>query len=190
MKNDIRKHDFIFFLKCLKKAGTRIDQHYFQLIVAGKEEPIFRERVYCYELYHQLRILLGDVFPYKLDGELDKVGHPIIRPKKPDFIVHVPGTMERNLLVIEVKSIKVKDDLKELRDDLETLQYFLNEANYFRTIMLVYGDGKHDLPESILSTVEEFSKGYEGRIQMVWHQGPGTEPKVILSSTTNNAENE
>jgi len=175
--------DFNRFMECLKKAGVEMDKHYFQLPVAGREEPVFRERVYCYELYHQLRNALGDDFPYKLDGEVDKAGHPIIRPtlgaKKPDFIVHVPGDMNQNLVVIEVKPITVKDNLEALKHDLETLQAFLYKAKYYRAIMLVYGDGNHDLPEFIRSEVNKFSKRCEERILMVWHRGPGEEPKVF-----------
>jgi hypothetical protein len=91
------------------KAIQNIDAHYFQLTVARNDELIYRERVYCYELYHQLRLLLGDDFPYKLDGELDKRGHAIISDgKKPDFVIHVPGEMGQNLVVIEVKTVNVK----------------------------------------------------------------------------------
>lgn len=183
MEDDIRKNDFNRFMGCLENSGERIDQHYFQLPVAGKEEPVFRERVYCYELYHQLRTTLGDGFPYKLDGEVDKNGHPIIRPTlgpwKPDFIVHIPGNMKRNLVVIEVKPITVKDDMSELKRTLEKLQGFLNEAKYYRAIMLVYGDGKHNLPESIRSEVHKFSKRCGERILMVWHCGFRRKPMVV-----------
>ena len=116
--------DFKQFIECLEKAGSRMDRHYFQLEVAGSEESIYRERVYCYELYHQLRCAIGDSFGYKLDGEVDKAGHPIIRqdlgPKKPDFIVHVPREMNRNLVVIEVKPVTVENN--ELARDLEKLK--------------------------------------------------------------------
>ena len=54
----MKKSDFDCFMKCLREAGKRMDAHYFQLPVAGSEEPVFRERVYCYELYHQLRNVL------------------------------------------------------------------------------------------------------------------------------------
>jgi hypothetical protein len=85
-------NDFEVFLKCLYEEGKRtLDPHYFQLPIAGEPDPIFRERVYCYELFHQLRNTLGDDYPYKLDGEVDKIGHPIIKgKKKPDSILHVP----------------------------------------------------------------------------------------------------
>ena len=101
----MKEQDFQQFLKCLMKAIQNIDAHYFKLPVAENGELIYRERVYCYELYHQLRLLLGDDFPYKLHGEVDKANHPIIKDeKKPDFIIHVPGEMKQNLVVIEVKN--------------------------------------------------------------------------------------
>jgi len=99
----MKEKDFQYFMNCLMGVIKNIDAHYFQLPIAGNEEPIYRERVYCYELYHQLRCMLGNGFPYKLNGEVDKNGHPIIRnAKKPDFIIHKPGDMEYNLVVIEI----------------------------------------------------------------------------------------
>lgn len=78
----MKEQDFQYFIKCLMKAIENMDVHYFQLPITGKEEPIYRERVYCYELYHQLRCMLGDCFPYKLNGEVDKSGHLLIRNAK------------------------------------------------------------------------------------------------------------
>ena len=179
-KSETMEGDFNKFMECLKKACAKIDKHYFQLSVAGRKKPVFRERVYCYELYHQLRNALGDDFPYKLYGEVDKSGHPVIRgEKKPDFIVHEPGKMNRNLVVIEVKPITVKDYIGRLVEDLKTLQSFIDEAKYYRAIMLVYGDGKQELPKRIISSVKRFSKRCKGRILMVWHRGPGEEPRII-----------
>ena len=125
-------------------ATGSIEPHYFQLPIAGQEEPSYRERVYCYELYHQLRSLLDrDRFPYFLNGEVDKGGHPLlsndIGPRKPDFIVHVPGGMRRNLAVIEVKPIN--STLNDFREALRSLRSFLERAGYFGAIALVYGSG-------------------------------------------------
>ncbi len=178
----VMEKDFDYFMRCLMKAGAKIEHHYFQLPVAGSEEPMIRERVYCYELYHQLRNALGDDFPYKLDGEVDKEGHPIIRPKlgpkKPDFIVHVPRKMNQNLVVIEVKPVTVKNRINELRKDLKTLRRFIDRARYYRAIMFVYGNGKHDLPESIRSEMESLQEKYGDRILLVWHRRPREKPIV------------
>ena len=115
---DSLKKDFNSFSRCLEKAGEKMeDSHYFQIQFAGSNELKFRERVYCYELYHQLRNILGDEFRYKLDGEVDKEGHPFypkLGPKKPDLIVHVPHDMDWNLAVIEVKPVTVEKRIQQL----------------------------------------------------------------------------
>jgi len=96
------------FLTALAGATARVPKHYFQLPVAGQREPLYRERVYSYELYHQLRVRLDDeglVEHYALSGEIDKGGHPIIRHRcAPDLVFHIPGAA-RNLVVVEVKPI-------------------------------------------------------------------------------------
>jgi len=170
--------DFLFFFDSLIKATKLIDRHYFKIDVSGSEEQIFRERVYCYELYHHLRNILGDDFPYKLDGELDKVNHPEIHdrigPKKPDFIVHVPGDMNRNLVVVEVKPISTRND--RFRDDLNTLQLFLSKAKYYRAIMLIYGN---DESNSIDRIKEEFRAFSNEKLLLIWHKEPKAMPIVL-----------
>ena len=166
-------------MRGLEEAGRKMqDEHYFQLEVAGSEKPpIFRERVYCYELYHQLRLVMGDIFSYKLDGELDKHGYPEIEekcgPKVPDFVVHEPGEMD-NLVVIEVKPVKV--NLVELKKDLKKLKCFLSKAQYHCGIMLIYGNGNNNLPQKIRDEVENCN---EKRILLVWHSGPGEKTVVV-----------
>ena len=81
------------FLKLLTEATVRISPNYFQLPVAGREDPVYRERVYCYELYHHLRTFLeGEraLAGYLLSAEIDNGGYPIIRRCAPDFVFHVP----------------------------------------------------------------------------------------------------
>lgn len=129
----------------LLSASSQIPADYFQLPVAGAEEPQYRERVYCYELYHRWRNHWIDDFPFSLGGEVDKRGHPLIRgDSKPDFLVHVPGRM-RNLLVVEVKPANVElarmaDDLKKLtRFRRELRDEFGNPGNYHAAYFWIYG---------------------------------------------------
>ena len=70
---------------------------------------VWRERIYCYELYHQLRTrFTSSSHPYVLHGEVDKRGHKFITDHfhgklvHPDFVVHAPGT-DSNLVVMEGK---------------------------------------------------------------------------------------
>jgi hypothetical protein len=44
-------------LEALAQATQAIEASYFLLPIAGRDRPIKRERVYCYELFHQLRSL-------------------------------------------------------------------------------------------------------------------------------------
>lgn len=92
------------------------------LPVPGQANPIHRERVYCYELYHQLRVVTGDTFGYSLGGQVDKAVHPILSKAdlgktKPDLLVHKSGGMDDNLIVMEVKPVNAKP--RDIRNDLQ-----------------------------------------------------------------------
>ena len=88
------------FRRLLVDAPAAIDSAYFLLPVAyvdGGSVEQYRERVYAYELYHQLRARWPH-WPYSLGGEVDKSDHTIVRGgpldnAKPDLLVHIPGQM-------------------------------------------------------------------------------------------------
>jgi hypothetical protein len=111
----------------LADATGSIEAGYFLLPIDGGE-AVYRERVYCYELYHQMRCLWPAGCPFSLNGEIDKSAHPILRKlgadhAKPDFLVHQPGLMAGNNAFIEVKSPRATS--AEIRRDLETLSLFV-----------------------------------------------------------------
>ncbi len=161
------------FLYALMAATARVPAHYFQLPVAaeGQAEVVYRERVYCYELYHQLRNVLDCerlAKGYALNGEIDKQGHPIIRPSAPDLLFHVPGGMHQNLVVVEVKPINAKS--KGILKDARNLAYFVSaEVGYRLGVMLVYGDGGRSIGrfESALH-----SAGVDA-LRLLWQRNPG-----------------
>jgi hypothetical protein len=126
-------------------ASSQVGSEYFQLPVAGSEDLEYRERVYCYELYHRWRSHWFEGFEFSLSGEIDKSGHPIIRDSpKPDFLVHIPGQMT-NLLIVEVKPRNAR--LSEMGDDLKKLTRFRRElvgqhgepGNYYAAYFWLYG---------------------------------------------------
>jgi len=177
-----KERDFRQFAKILRKATSRIEREYFLMPVAGCEDAIYRERVYCYELYHRLREVFEEYrFPYSLAGEVDKNGHPIIYTKigaiKPDLLVHAPGTMDNNLVVIEVKPIKSKT--KDIKKDLKTLAGFLIEANYFKAIHLVYGGSESEIKKYIQRSFEREQIRFEGSLFLFWHKAPGEMAKIF-----------
>ena len=124
----------------LQAATTGIESMYFHLKIDGGD-PVFRERVYCYELYHQMRSNWPPQSHYYLNGELDKSAHPILRElgadhAKPDQLVHTPGAMAGNYAIIEVKH---STGAAGIRKDLQALDLFVRRVRYQRAIYLIYG---------------------------------------------------
>lgn len=124
----------------LQTATAGVDAMYFHLNIDGGD-PVFRERVYCYELYHQMRKNWPTQSQYFLNGELDKRAHPILSElgadhAKPDLLVHTPGAMAGNYAIIEVKHSAAPGGI---RKDLETLSLFVRKVGYQRAIYLIYG---------------------------------------------------
>lgn len=130
------------FVENLVAATSAIASEYFQLPIIGKEDPIYRERVYCYELYHQLRQNWPREGGYLLNAEVDKSGHPVVQGEgvtntKPDFLVHCPGSMD-NVLVMEVKPVNAT--LDGIRKDFRTLIGYLDYVGYQEAYLLFYGE--------------------------------------------------
>ena len=172
------------FDDAIKCATSQIEEHYFELPIAGGY-PIFRERVYCYELYHKMRLTgIFDSRDFVLSGEVDKSGHPHLpggQKRIPDFIVHSPGCMH-NHVVIEVKSARVCDDRR--MDDIDTafssLLFFINEFSYDRGIFLVFGKPKNDLRDFLNDCASNGVDVWHRKID-VWHHEEGTKSAILLT---------
>jgi hypothetical protein len=126
----------------IESATTAIPAEYFRLPIDGGD-PIYRERVYCYELYHQMRTIWPKDTPFYLNGEIDKAAHPILATlgaayAKPDLLVHQPGYMKGNHAIIEIKS--ARPQVAGIRKDLSTLSLFRNAVGYRRAIYILYGE--------------------------------------------------
>ena len=78
MSNRDSKSELQIFLTGLDTACEQIPKDYFYFPVYSEKGTIYRERVYCYELYHQLRLALRRGFKYVLSGEVDKRMHPVL----------------------------------------------------------------------------------------------------------------
>lgn len=106
----------------LEAATAGVEAPYFRLKIHGGPS-VFRERVYCYELYHQMRKLWSTQNTFFLNGEVDKQAHPLFQRleaagAKPDLLIHTPGDSAGNYAIIEVKH-SLSD--KGIRKDLQTL---------------------------------------------------------------------
>lgn len=177
---DKEKH-FMKFQESLQQATKSMEQYYFKIAMANLRGHHFRERIYCYELYHQLRVAL-QCSPYTLQGEMDKNGHPIIHREigalKPDFIFHEQGTMKNNLIVMEVKPLNNASG-SQLKKDLDTLTRFI-DLGYYRAIHLIYGSLSRDDGgiSKIIRIYREYMNptrvnAYRGKLLLYWHRTSG-----------------
>jgi hypothetical protein len=188
------------FTNMVKTACSSVGEMWFQLPVSvageGPGQQVYRERVYCYELYHQLRLLQGNVVAaaggaaledFKLSAEIDKAGLNVIDNggrHKPDLVWHVPGTNAYNAVVVEVKQA-VNPSPAGIEKDLKTLTTFLGleAAPYARGLLLFYGPGPMDLMtlvRDLAESVAEESKetipaGLWKRIHVLHHESVHSE---------------
>ena len=165
------------FRELLSHATGSVGRNYFMLPVADGAggEPLvqYRERVYAYELYHCLRCVWPD-WPYSLGGEVDKRRHPVVRGGdldnvKPDFLVHVPGKMNHNLVVLEIKAASQRppaDERVAIEKDLKKLTAFCERAQYEIGILLVFGEGIYRIKEH---AVWALSRGVSLDAIELWH---------------------
>lgn len=162
------------FTNLLLRATKAIQKEYFMVeTIDGR--AVYRERVYCYELYHQLRTIWPESTHVVLNGELDKRSHPFfvtngIDPVVPDFLVHSPASMKYNYCAIEVKCSTAGRD--GIRKDLTTLSMLHNDVGYRRCIYLIFGS---DVSETI-TIVRSINDAYVDRLPVeLWtHTGPNT----------------
>lgn len=161
----------------LKCATGAIDDPYFRLPIDGQDLPVYRERVYAYELYHQLRTIWPTEWQYTLNAEVDKRGHPLIRGTlqnvKPDLLVHTPGYMSGNLVALEIKPIVAS--VPDLKQDLEKLARFCTDAGYRRGVLLIFGAGEPShLQAKLQSALEGLDKSLGHHLEVFWRSAPLT----------------
>jgi len=132
--------DISDLLQFIEKALNNVGEMYYSIMTAthNGQKQIFRERVFCYELYHQMRCLQitnPSFFSINIDPEIDKRGHEIIDENiNPDFIIHERGTMKKNCAVIEVKVSLDNDDIV---DDFQKLCCMINNYNYIIGVFIL-----------------------------------------------------
>ena len=172
--------DLTLLRRLMSEAVAHIVQEYFLLPVADAQggEPLtqYRERVYAYELYHQLRSR-WPAWQYSLGGEIDKQGHPIIHGPdldgaKPDLLVHVPGEMDHNLVVVEIKASRpghLPLHRQALMRDLRKLVAF-RTLGYAAAFLLVFGEGIQE----VLELARDVPAAELQMVELYYHRRPGT----------------
>jgi hypothetical protein len=173
-------------IEVISSSMESIEKKYIDFEVAKLNDPIKRERAYCYELYHQIRKrqehILGG---YTVNSEPNKMNHPIIEdlcgPVDPDFIVHNNGNMgsKDNLAIIEIKTSN-GDLTKGINKDLDTINCMTTIKNgYYGGVIIVYGEltklRKINLQKRIKENISEEAK----RLILILQNSPAEKPEVI-----------
>ncbi len=188
-----RRSSFENYLERLTDSCRAVEKLYFHvpLVTEISDEEEFkavlgyRERVYCYELYHQLRLRIGAETSSEgrlyLNAEMDKSGTVYknwVGRRKPDFILHRPGEGGHNIGITEVKPIV--SDIKEMEADMKKLKEFLDPKgmNYFGAVALIFGNADGLIGEVEKRLATYFGKYWSVRFKALWHRKPGERPEV------------
>jgi hypothetical protein len=132
------------FEKALLSATEMIEEKYFLTKITqanGGEKSVYRERIYCYELYHQIKVVCKDVH-MNIFAEYDKSGSSFyagtsLSRVKPDFLLHHPGNTKNNHIAMEVKSSAARRS--DLQKDIEKLIKLTDDHGFKFGVYLIYG---------------------------------------------------
>lgn len=148
------------FVEMIEDSLENVGDEYYKITTTYESSGIVRERVFCYELYHQMRLVqsargLTDV---QIHGEIDKSGHVAFdrnARKNPDFVFHIPGMMQGNAIVVEVKG-KIEGNYQEgVYKDIVTLSKFTDNKHYYHSGVLIIYNYTYD---EFLRKIGEFLK--------------------------------
>jgi hypothetical protein len=178
---------FDIFYNALFEATSKIDKQYYKVKLAYFNQTIYRENVYCYELYYQLRKILGDDFPFILSGEVDKSSHPDIVDRclefKSDFLVHQPGKMDQDSFISILKVFSLTSAFRMSENLIESLNKMVCatsiQEGYYRGIMLIYGDDNAELDRGIYDIYKNYCRGSYDKIILLYHNAINNKPVHI-----------
>lgn len=99
------------------------------------------ERVFCYEIYHQLRSLI----PENLDLTAEQVKSPSVLIGlagviQPDLIIHRHGDMENQKLAIEVKSNRNTISRASVFNDLQKIHGYVTGVLQYENAVFLIGN--------------------------------------------------
>lgn len=132
------------FLQLIQSALEIVPQEYYAITTTYQPLGVIRERVFCYEFYHHMRCIqtIQGLTQIQIHGEIDKRGHDKFdrdAQRNPDFVFHVPGMMEGNTIVAEVKGKIDGPYLEGVYKDIETLSKFTEDKHYYQLgVLIIY----------------------------------------------------
>jgi hypothetical protein len=173
----------------IEQALREIDGEYFGIRTTYKDSLI-RERIFCYEFYHQLRLIYKENKEFIIHGEIDKSGHRDFCKKdrrNPDFVFHLPGSREGNTIVMEVKGHLNESGIKK---DFYTLLTYTSEYRYKLGLFVLFGKSFEMLHQRIENFLQELKEhpGADKVVILVIKEPRREIEKVCLTQVSNNID--
>lgn len=167
------------YVSLVVDALQNVDVEYFEIKQTKTKSTKKRERVFCYELYHQMRKLQkqNKHLDLTINGEINKAGHLVINENfDPDFVIHRQGSMGDNHAVIEVKTTKNK---RGIIKDFETIKCMVHCYNYKIGIFLITGTDIKWFVQEILPKLKDPNLiSHETQIYVVCKNDHETKPEI------------
>jgi len=166
------------YIEMIQSAVDKVNRSYIEVDPKKDRNFVYYERIFCYELYHQMRCLQtqhSDLFEFKIHGELTKDRYEGFGKVTPDFLIHIPNEVgkEKNRVIVEVKTSKNNAD--EIFKDFEKLNKFIKMDNGYQYGVFIWvGEKLSDLHEEIKK------RKRLGSIDKIWviHKNPNADEKV------------
>lgn len=139
-------------VETLKNALFSVDPSYYS-VITPLEDSQYIERVFAYELYHQMRLRFpvknGCVDSMVIHGEYRKALKfvPDLENERtviPDLVVHQSQTLQNNLLAIEIKSSRYPKP-KDIIADLDKLRYYSQRLRFDVTLLIMINSKFEDV---------------------------------------------
>lgn len=155
-----------------------------------------RERAFCYELYHQLRMYQLDLRDNRLNGlldltvtgEIDKNGYSVLKTdeqKNPDFVFHKAGESCSNEVVMEVKGRIDGRYIEEIIKDFDTLALFIAHPylHYNIGVFLLYSKTMQELKRLIRENFCKIQENTQTRANASITDGEISKRIILVTQT-------
>lgn len=162
----------------------------------GNDFEYFGERIFCYELYHQLRIkidrelennpdflqgamLQGEVKKIRASEFVEHLGlEQLSQEFIPDFLIHTPGDTDYHAFVIEVKC-SPNLSRRDLLADIKKINEFVTRYQYERGIFLTINSDPISIGEKLSNARKEISAlDGKDKIKVICKQSQSSKAKI------------
>jgi hypothetical protein len=131
--------EYVFgIIDLIQEAANKVPKSYLKVPTRSNPAGIVRERVFCYELYHQMRLGQGSEPFFVINGEIDNRGILEFRKenrKNPDFIFYANHNIGLDTIAMEVKG-KISSKGKIIEDFEKLLNWIYHEEYEFGVFLL------------------------------------------------------